>query len=321
MTGPFYLQSGSLPQLAGTHEQVAGGLAQLAGARTPQASDVAKSFGTIAFNLNTSLDGALHSRTGTIQTTQRSSDTIAGLLSKAHTMYSGGDQRGADNITSVAQAMPDHQGGQPGSGALGIKHQGDGAPAATVPGRDSTPAAAPGSSGAPPAAGASGAPTAQGSSGTPIATGTPSNAGLTAAPTSSGDSAGAGSQAMGQVLGQVGQQMGSMAQAVGQGFQGMGQTLGQLPQQVMQAVSQFSELGGAGDHGALGGSALVADDLSHRPDSPDDHDHRPDPDDPRDHSRDDDPRRDPSDPSQPQPPQAEPSQPPREPPRTYPAAD
>ena len=113
MAGTFHLDSAGLAPLSDLHTQVAAELAQLTGAAAPQASDVASSFGTIAANVNASLGGALQSRTGTIQTTQRSSDTISGLLKKARHMYTGTDQDGADTIGSTARAFGDQPGGQP----------------------------------------------------------------------------------------------------------------------------------------------------------------------------------------------------------------
>jgi hypothetical protein len=119
MAREFHLDSIGLSPLAEIHDRVAGELSQLAGAGAPQTSEVARSFGTIAFNVNNALDGAVQSRTGTIHTTKRSSDTIAGLLGKAQKTYTDDDQHGADNIKAVAQAMPDHAGGQRGSGTPG----------------------------------------------------------------------------------------------------------------------------------------------------------------------------------------------------------
>ena len=61
------------------------------------------------------------------------------------------------------------------------------------------------------------------------------------------DAGGAGSQMMGQMLGQlgqVGQQVGQMAQAAGAPLQALAQPLQQVPQQVMQGVQQASQAGG-----------------------------------------------------------------------------
>ena len=158
MAGTFHLDSVGLDPLSDLHNQVAAELAQLTGADAPQASDVASSFGTIAANVNASLDGALQSRTGTIQTTQRSSDTISGLLKKAHHMYTGTDQEGADNIRSTARAFGDQPGGQPDSGAQRVKQAGDADPAGSPTGNDATTAAVSGSSGSPNSPTTSGVP-------------------------------------------------------------------------------------------------------------------------------------------------------------------
>jgi len=368
MAGTFHLDSVGLDPLSDLHNQVAAELGQLTGADAPQASDVASSFGTIAANVNASLDGALQSRAGTIQTTQRSSDTISGLLQKAHRMYTGTDQEGAGNIRSTARAFGDQPGGRPDSGAQRVKQAGDADPAGSPTGKDAITAAASGSSGSPnsptpsgvpaaaasdgptggwsggptggssgaPTGGSSGGPTAGGSSGTPMAAGTSAAAGSAGTPMSMADSGAAGSsassgQVLGQVLGQVGQQVGSLTQAVGQGVQSLGLTLGQLPGQLMQSVSQFSEMSGSADHGALGAGVPGADELGHRPEShdrpghqPDTHDpsdHRPDRSDQPDHRPDAEapPRNDGSSPDSAGP--AQPQPPRREPPRTYPAAD
>jgi len=70
MGGKFTLDSAGLSPLADIHSQVADGLSQLTGAGAPQAADVARSFGNIAFAVNTALDGVTQSRGSTIQTTK-----------------------------------------------------------------------------------------------------------------------------------------------------------------------------------------------------------------------------------------------------------
>jgi hypothetical protein len=115
MTGEFHLDSSGLSPLSDIHSQVADGLSQLAGAGGPQAADVARSFGNIAFNVNTALDGATQNRTSTIQTTKGASDTIAELLKKAHQMYLQGDQQGGDKLTAAAEALQASEGGGAGS--------------------------------------------------------------------------------------------------------------------------------------------------------------------------------------------------------------
>jgi len=115
MTGEFHLDSSGLSPLSDIHAQVADGLSQLAGAGSPQAADVARSFGNIAFAANTALDGTTQSRMSTIQTTKGASDTIAELLKKAHQMYLQGDQQGGDKLTAAAEALQASEGGGAGS--------------------------------------------------------------------------------------------------------------------------------------------------------------------------------------------------------------
>jgi Excreted virulence factor EspC, type VII ESX diderm len=115
--GQFHVDSSGLTPLSDIHSQVAQGLAQLVGGGGPQASDVAKSFGNIAFGLNSALDGASQSRLSAIQTTKTSGDTISELLGKAHQMYLQGDQQGADKLKAAAEALQASEGG--GSGGAG----------------------------------------------------------------------------------------------------------------------------------------------------------------------------------------------------------
>jgi hypothetical protein len=129
MTGEFHLDSSGLSPLSDIHSQVADGLSQLAGAGGPQAADVARSFGNIAFNLNTALDGTTQNRMSTIQTTKGASDTIAELLEKAHQMYLQGDEQGGDKLTAAAEALQASEGGGAGSagGTTGTGTAGAGA--------------------------------------------------------------------------------------------------------------------------------------------------------------------------------------------------
>ncbi|MCW2593324.1 MAG: hypothetical protein JWQ86_5751 [Mycobacterium sp.] len=133
MTGEFHLDSSGLSPLSDIHSQVADGLSQLAGAGGPQAADVARSFGNIAFNLNTALDGTTQNRMSTIQTTKGASGTIAELLKKAHQMYLQGDEQGGDKLTAAAEALQASEGGgagsaggPPGRGATGAGAAGGG---------------------------------------------------------------------------------------------------------------------------------------------------------------------------------------------------
>jgi hypothetical protein len=129
MTGEFHLDSSGLSPLSDIHSQVADGLSQLVGAGGPQAADVARSFGNIAFNLNTALDGTTQNRMSTIQTTKGASDTIAELLKKAHQMYLQGDEQGGDKLTAAAEALQASEGGGAGSagGTTGTGTAGAGA--------------------------------------------------------------------------------------------------------------------------------------------------------------------------------------------------
>jgi hypothetical protein len=118
--GEFHLDSSGLTPLSDIHSQVAQGLGQLVGGDGPQASDVAKSFGNIAFGLNSALDGASQSRLTTIQSTKTSADTIKDLLNKAHQMYMQGDQQGADKLKAAAEALQGSEGGgASGAGSAG----------------------------------------------------------------------------------------------------------------------------------------------------------------------------------------------------------
>jgi ESX secretion-associated protein EspJ len=138
MTGQFHLDSSGLTPLSDIHAQVAQGLGQLVSGGGPQASDVAKSFGNIAFGLNSALDGATQSRTSTLQSTKTSADTIKDLLTKAHQMYLQGDEQGADKLKAAAEALQASEGGgssgaggaggSTGAGATGAGAAGGGSP-------------------------------------------------------------------------------------------------------------------------------------------------------------------------------------------------
>jgi hypothetical protein len=105
MGGEFSVDDAGLAPLADIHAQVADGLSQLAGAGGPQAADVARSFGNIAFAVNTALDGASQSRTSAFQTTRAASETINELLTTADRMYAEGDDEGAAKLRAAAEAM------------------------------------------------------------------------------------------------------------------------------------------------------------------------------------------------------------------------
>jgi Excreted virulence factor EspC, type VII ESX diderm len=146
MTGEFHLDGGGLTPLSDIHSQVAEGLGQLVGGGGPQASDVAKSFGNIAFGLNSALDGASQSRTSTIQTTKASADTIKDLLNKAHQMYLQGDEQGADKLKAAAEALQASDGG--GSSGAGGAGGSAGATGAGAAGAGSASGGSAGGSGA-----------------------------------------------------------------------------------------------------------------------------------------------------------------------------
>ncbi|MCW2555004.1 MAG: hypothetical protein JWR78_4785 [Mycobacterium sp.] len=105
MGGEFSVDDAGLAPLADIHAQVADGLSQLAGAGGPQAADVARSFGNIAFAVNTALDGTSQSRTSAFQTTRAASETINELLTTADRMYAEGDDEGAAKLRAAAEAM------------------------------------------------------------------------------------------------------------------------------------------------------------------------------------------------------------------------
>jgi hypothetical protein len=117
MSGEFSLDSAGLTPLSDIHAQASDGLSQLLGPGGPRAADVAQSFGNIAFAVNSALDGATQSRTGTMQTTTAAGDTIAELLARAHQMYTQGDEEGAAKLTAAADALQASEGG---GGATGV---------------------------------------------------------------------------------------------------------------------------------------------------------------------------------------------------------
>jgi hypothetical protein len=148
MTGEFHLDGGGLTPLSDIHSQVAQGLGQLVGGGGPQAADVAKSFGNIAFGLNSALDGASQSRMSSIQTTKASADTIKELLNRAHQMYLQGDEQGADKLKAAAEALQASDGGgSSGAGGAGGS-TGAGASGAGAAGEGSASGGSAGGSGA-----------------------------------------------------------------------------------------------------------------------------------------------------------------------------
>jgi len=122
MGGRFTLDGTGLTPLADIHSQVATGLSQLTGAGAPQAADVARSFGNIAFSVNNALDGVTQSRGNTLQATKGSSDTIAELLGKADALYAQGDEEGAAKLKAAAETLEGAGpagGGGAGAGGVG----------------------------------------------------------------------------------------------------------------------------------------------------------------------------------------------------------
>ncbi|MDX1892620.1 type VII secretion target [Mycolicibacterium sp. 050158] len=130
MGGQFSLDGAGLTPLSTIHSQVADGLSELTAVDGVRTADVAKSFGNIAFAVNSALDGVTQSRAGTLSATKDSSDTIAELLNRAHQMYEHGDQQGAEKLRAAAEAMAGAPGGAPGS---------TGATTATSAGTSATP--------------------------------------------------------------------------------------------------------------------------------------------------------------------------------------
>lgn len=106
MTEEFRLEDGGLGPLSGLHDEVATGLSQLTGPGAPAAAEVASTFGSIAFGVNTALDTAAQSRLDTFGTTHAAGDTISTLLQEADRRYAAGDQAGADSLRSAAAALP-----------------------------------------------------------------------------------------------------------------------------------------------------------------------------------------------------------------------
>jgi hypothetical protein len=126
MSGEFTLDSAGLSPLADIHSQVADGLSQLAGAGAPQAADVSRSFGNIAFAVNNALDGVTQSRTSAFQTTKGASETIKELLGRADQMYAQGDEEGAEKLRAAAGAL-EGSGAAGGAGSAGGAGAGSGA--------------------------------------------------------------------------------------------------------------------------------------------------------------------------------------------------
>ena len=127
MGGEFTLDGNGLAPLAELHSQVATGLSQLTGPGGPQAADVARSFGNIAFSVNNALDGVTQSRGNTLQATKGSSATIAELLGKADALYAQGDQEGAAKLRAAAETLEGAGGGAGAGGATGPGGAGAGA--------------------------------------------------------------------------------------------------------------------------------------------------------------------------------------------------
>lgn len=105
MTEQFHLEGDGLSPLSNLHDEVAAGLSQMTGPGAPAAAEVASTFGTIAFGVNTALDTASQCRLDTLGATRTAGETISALLQEANRRYSAGDQAGADSLRSAASAI------------------------------------------------------------------------------------------------------------------------------------------------------------------------------------------------------------------------
>lgn len=114
MVEPLSVDTDGVRSLSEIHTGVATGLGSL-NAAAPGSAAVATSHGTIAYAVQTALQAALGSRSGTMTATQDSGARISELLQQAAVAYEHGDQRGAAAIKAAAAAIADGEPG--GSGA------------------------------------------------------------------------------------------------------------------------------------------------------------------------------------------------------------
>ena len=124
MVEPLSVDIDGVRSLSEIHTGVATGLGSL-NAAAPGSAAVATSHGTIAYAVQTALQAALGSRSGTMTATQDSGARISELLQQAAVAYEHGDQRGAAAIKAAAAAIAD--GGPAGAGGAAAANAG-GAP-------------------------------------------------------------------------------------------------------------------------------------------------------------------------------------------------
>ena len=124
MVEPLSVDTDGVRSLSEIHTGVATGLGSL-NAAAPGSAAVATSHGTIAYAVQTALQAALGSRSGTMTATQDSGARISELLQQAAVAYEHGDQRGAAAIKAAAAAIAD--GGPAGAGGAAAANAG-GAP-------------------------------------------------------------------------------------------------------------------------------------------------------------------------------------------------
>ncbi|MCK0173097.1 MULTISPECIES: ESX-1 secretion-associated protein [Mycobacteriaceae] len=104
MSGPLNVQTDGLRQFSQTHSDVASRVSQLVSG-APTAAGVETTHGPIASAVQSALSDVLGSRTGSLQNTATSGNTISGLLRKAAQMYDDGDREGAAKVRAAAEAM------------------------------------------------------------------------------------------------------------------------------------------------------------------------------------------------------------------------
>lgn len=104
MVEPLSVNTDGVRSLGDIHAGVATGLGSLI-AGTPGAAEVAMSHGSIAYGVNTALTAALGSRSGSINVTQSSAETMSELLHQAALAYERGDERGGAAIDAAADAI------------------------------------------------------------------------------------------------------------------------------------------------------------------------------------------------------------------------
>lgn len=121
MVEPLSVDTDGVRSLSEIHTGVATGLGSL-NAAAPGSAAVATSHGTIAYAVQTALQAALGSRSGTMTATQDSGARISELLQQAAVAYEHGDQRGAAAIKAAAAAIAD--GGPAGAGGAAATNAG-----------------------------------------------------------------------------------------------------------------------------------------------------------------------------------------------------